>query len=62
MRIALHKSPTALNSRDSHRGLYIGARNGIPKNLSSQVFGEVQVNFWGGFLLKPFILGDQKKG
>ena len=33
-----------------------GARKGIPENLSSQVLGEVRVNFWGEFLLKPFIL------
>ena len=31
------------------------AKKGIPKNLSSQVVGEVRVNFWGEVLLKPFI-------
>ena len=27
--------------------LGIGVRKGIPKNLSSQVLGELRVNFWG---------------
>ena len=29
------------------KGTKIGARKGIPKNLSSQVLGEVRVNFLG---------------
>ena len=29
----------------------VGAREGIPKNLSSQVFGEVRMIFWFEFLL-----------
>ena len=31
----------------------IGARKGIPKNWSSQDFGEVRVNFLVGNLAKP---------
>ena len=40
---------------------YFEARKGIPKNLSCQVLGEVQVNFWCEFLLlKPFIFVNRR--